>query len=78
MAAIKSGPNDRYSSTLSSISSQIPKSMSQGTEAAFAGNLERRNSDDMLKISIAKQDEMIALLKANNSQNQKMIQVARN
>jgi len=78
MAAIQSGPNDRYSSALSSIASQIPKSMAPGTEATFAGNLERRNSDDMLKISIAKQDEMIALLKANNSQNQKMIQVARN
>jgi hypothetical protein len=31
----------------------------------------------MLRLTIAKQDEMIALLKANNSQNQKMIQRVR-
>jgi hypothetical protein len=37
-----------------------------------------RTSNDLIVIQIAKMDELIALMKANNSQNQKMIQVARN
>ena len=78
MAAIRSGPNDSYKSALSSIQSQLPKSMASNLDSAMAGNMESRNSDDMLRLSIAKQDELIALMRANNSQNQKMIQVARN
>jgi muramidase (phage lysozyme) len=76
LSAIQSGPKDRYSPALASISSNIPKTVVPGFDST-AATTERRSSDDMLRLTIAKQDEMIALLKANNSQNQKMIQRVR-
>ena len=69
------GGNDAYRPALSGVTTNIPKP-SPGAESTTA-TTERRSSDDMLRITIAKQDEMIALLRANNAQNQKMIQHAR-
>jgi hypothetical protein len=71
-----SGPKDSYSPALASISSNIPKTVVPGLDST-AATTERRSSDDMLRLTIAKQDEMIVLLRANNAQNQKMIQHAR-
>jgi hypothetical protein len=69
------GGNDAYRPALSGVTTNIPKP-GPGAESTTA-TTERRYSDDMLRITIAKQDEMIALLRANNAQNQKMIQHAR-
>jgi muramidase (phage lysozyme) len=76
LAAIQSGPKDRYSPALASISSNIPKTVVPGFDSTVA-TTERKNSDDMQRITIAKLDELITLQRANNAQNQKMIQHAR-
>ncbi|NBR25601.1 MAG: hypothetical protein EBU08_17845, partial [Micrococcales bacterium] len=77
MSAIQSGPKDSYSSNLKGIDPSAARvnTASADTASAVAN---ARTSNDLTVIQIAKMDELIALMKANNSQNQKMIQVARN
>ena len=76
MAAIRSGPKDSYTSALKNVDTNIP-SVHMAPETTSALN-SARNSNDLAVIQIARMDELISLMKANNSQNQKMIQVSRN
>jgi hypothetical protein len=69
------GGSDAYRPALSGVTTNIPKP-GPGAESTTA-TTERRYSDDMQKITIAKLDELITLQRANNAQNQKMIQHAR-
>lgn len=70
------GGRDAYSPALAGVNTNIPKS--SGTVGdSTAATTERRYSDDVSKITIAKLDELIVLARANNAQNQKMIQRAR-
>jgi len=75
MSAIQSGPKDSYSSALKNVDTNMP-SVSMAPETTSALN-SARNSNDLMIIQIARMDELISLMKANNSQNQKMIQHAR-
>jgi muramidase (phage lysozyme) len=77
MSAIQSGPRDSYSSNLKGVDPSAARTNTAGAETASAVS-NARNSNDLIVIQIAKMDELIGLMKANNSQNQKMIQVARN
>jgi muramidase (phage lysozyme) len=77
MSAIQSGPKDSYSSNLKGIDPGAARNNTASAETASAIS-NARTSNDLIVIQIAKMDELIALMKANNSQNQKMIQVARN
>jgi hypothetical protein len=77
MAAIQSGPRDSYSSALRGVDPSAARVNTASAETASAV-ANARTSNDLIVIQIAKMDELIGLMKANNSQNQKMIQVARN
>ena len=77
MSAIQSGPKDSYSSNLKGIDPGAARVNTASADTASAIS-NARTSNDLIVIQIAKMDELIALMKANNSQNQKMIQVARN
>jgi muramidase (phage lysozyme) len=77
MAAIQSGPKDSYSSNLKGVDPSAARNNTASAETASAIS-NARTSNDLIVIQIAKMDELIGLMKANNSQNQKMIQVARN
>ena len=69
------GPNDRYKSTVSGVG---PDGVKTGSASAQSSAATAQNPIDLQITTIAKQDEMIALLRANNAQNQKLLQVARN
>jgi len=77
MAAIQSGPKDSYSSNLKGIDPSTARNNTASADTASAIS-NARTSNDLIVIQIAKMDELIGLMKANNSQNQKMIQVVRN
>ena len=77
IAAIQSGPRDTYSSTLKNVDTNIRSNVHQSPETTSALN-SARNSNDLTVIQIAKMDELIALMKTNNSINSKILQRARN
>jgi hypothetical protein len=70
------GPTDRYSPSLASINTNIPSAQIT-TETSSALN-NARNANDLTIIQIAKMDELIGLMKTNNSINSKILQRARN
>ena len=76
MAAIQSGPTDSYTPALKNINTNIP-SVRTEPETTSALN-SARNSNDLLVIQIARMDELIGLMKANNAINSKILQRARN
>ena len=76
MSAIQSGPTDSYTPALKNINTNIP-SVRTEPETTSALN-SARNSNDLLVIQIARMDELIGLMKANNAINSKILQRARN
>ena len=72
--ALLGGPMDSYKPTLTASAPTAPVSSGGLTSTSQASN----NTIDILAMQKAGQDEMIALLKANNAQNQKILQAARN
>ena len=77
MAAIQSGPRDSYSSALQGVNPSTVRANTAGTETASAV-ANARTSNDLTVIQIAKMDELIGLMKANNSINSKILQRSRN
>jgi hypothetical protein len=75
-SASMSGPNDAYKPAISGTApeTRINNVNAEGVNQALAG----KNSADLQVITLTKLDEMIALQKTNNTQNQKLLQVARN
>lgn len=71
-----SGPVDRYASSLRNVDTNIASAQAS-TETSSAIN-NARNQNDLIVIQIAKMDELIGLMKANNSINSKILQRARN
>jgi hypothetical protein len=72
-----SGPRDSYSSALQGVDTSTvrPNTASADTASQVAT---ARNSNDLIVIQISKMDELIALMKANNNLNSKILQRARN
>jgi muramidase (phage lysozyme) len=70
------GPTDRYSPALASINTNIPSAQINSETSSALNNA--RNANDLTIIQIAKMDELIGLMKANNSINSKILQRARN
>ena len=77
MSAIQSGPKDSYSSALRGVDPSASRNNTASAETASAVS-NARNSYDLTVIQIAKMDELIDLMKTNNSQNSKILQRARN
>jgi hypothetical protein len=77
MAAIQSGPRDSYSSALQGVNPSTVRANTAGTETASAV-ANARTSNDLTVIQIAKMDELIGLMKANNTINSKILQRSRN
>ena len=73
--ALLGGPNDSYKTTLTA---SAPTGSTANSNTVTASQSADKNANDMLGLYKAGQDEMIALLKANNAQNQKILQAARN
>ena len=76
MAAIQSGPRDSYSSALQGVNPGTVRSNTAGTETASAV-ANARTGNDLTVIQIGKMDELIGLMKTNNSINSKILQRAR-
>jgi muramidase (phage lysozyme) len=77
MAAIQSGPRDSYSSALQGVNPGTVRANTAGTETASAV-ANARTSNDLIVIQISKMDELIGLMKANNTINSKILQRSRN
>lgn len=77
MAAIQSGPRDSYSSALRGVDPGTVRPNTAGTETT-AAVANARTSNDLIVIQIAKMDELIGLMKANNTINSKILQRSRN
>jgi muramidase (phage lysozyme) len=77
MAAIQSGPRDSYSSALQGVNPSTVRANTAGTETASAV-ANARTSNDLIVIQISKMDELIGLMKANNTINSKILQRSRN
>ena len=71
-----SGPRDSYSSNLKGVDPSAARNNTASAETASAVS-NARNSNDLIVIQIAKMDELIGLMKANNSINSKILQRAR-
>jgi len=69
------GPNDRYKATVTGVGPDGTKTGSASAQSAAAAP---QNANDLLATLITKTDETNALMKTNNAQNQKLLQVARN
>ena len=70
-----SGPTDRYSSSLKNVDTNIPSARIAPDSASAINNA--RNQNDLIVIQIAKMDELIGLMKTNNTINSKILQRAR-
>lgn len=77
MAAIQSGPRDSYSSALQGVDPSASRNNTASADTA-SQVATARNSNDLIVIQISKMDELIALMKANNNLNSKILQRARN
>ena len=76
MAAIQSAPRDSVSSALQGVNPSAVRNETAGTVTATAVS-NARTSNDLTVIQIAKMDELIGLMKTNNSINSKILQRAR-
>ena len=76
MAAIQSGPRDSYSSALRGVDPGTVRPNTAGTETT-AAVANARTSNDLIVIQISKMDELIGLMKANNTINSKILQRSR-
>jgi muramidase (phage lysozyme) len=77
MSAIQSVPRDSYSSALRGVDPGTVRTNTAGTETAAAIS-NARNSNDLIVIQISKMDELIGLMKTNNTINSKILQRSRN
>ena len=77
MAAIQSAPRDSVSSALQGVNPSAVRNETAGMDTAAAVS-NARTSNDLTVIQIAKMDELIGLMKANNAINAKIYQRARN
>ena len=76
MAAIQSAPRDSVSSALQGVNPNSVRNATTATDTAAAVS-NARTGNDLTVIQIGKMDELIGLMKTNNSINSKILQRAR-